>query len=270
MTDIQFSPYEVFSPSMNMAIDEYYLKFGTGINVRLYGWTPAAISIGRSQNVEQVVDIPFCAENGIPIVRRSTGGGAVYHKNDITYMVSAPISVFQDRSVVGMYKEIANHLLKTLKKIGIPCHFAGAVSPEERRNSLKQGLACFLLPSDYEILAQSRKLVGSAQHRESTRMLQHGSIAWNFDYEETAACLRTTSENLQERVASMNHFVPTLSVEAVQEALLQTLETAKFRIVRADSALSSVNQEKVIELMKDFPLQLGRQRNENSLRLKEN
>jgi len=95
MTDIQFSPYEVFSPSMNMAIDEYYLKFGTGINVRLYGWTPAAISIGRSQNVEQVVDIPFCAENGIPIVRRSTGGGAVYHKNDITYMVSAPISVLQ-------------------------------------------------------------------------------------------------------------------------------------------------------------------------------
>jgi lipoate-protein ligase A len=255
MTDIHFFPYEVFSPSMNMAIDEYYLKFGTGINVRLYGWTPAAISIGRSQNVEQVVDIPFCAENGIPIVRRSTGGGAVYHKNDITYMVTAPISVFQDRSVVGMYKEIANHLLKTLKKIGIPCHFAGAVSPEERKHGIKQGIPCFMLPSDYEILARDKKLVGSAQHREPIRMLQHGSIAWNFDYEETATCLRTTSENLQERVASMNHFVPTLSIEAVQEALLQTLETAEFRIVRADSALSSINREKVIELMEEFPLQ---------------
>ncbi len=240
---------------MNMAIDQYFLKFGTGISVRLYGWDPTAISIGYSQNAEQVVNLPFCAKNMIPVVRRSTGGGAVYHKNDITYMVSAPISVFQDRSVTGMYKEIANYLLKTLKKIGIPCHFAGAVSPEERRNGMKQGIACFLLPSDYEILAHDRKLVGSAQHRESTRILQHGSIAWRFDYEETASCLRTATESLKERVISLNHFLPDLSVETVRKTLLEILETEKHRIIQPGSVLSSINMEKVIELTKDFPLQ---------------
>lgn len=255
MTDIQFFPYEVFSPSMNMAIDEYFLAFGTGIAVRLYGWNPAAISIGHSQNAEQVLNLPFCTENSIPIVRRSTGGGAVYHKNDITYMFSAPISVFQDRGVVGTYKEIAGYLLKTLKKIGIPCHFAGTVSAEERRHGMKQGVACFLLPSDYEILAQNRKLVGSAQHRNSTRMLQHGSIAWRFDYEETGACLRSTTENLQERVASLNRFVPDLSIKEVQDALLETLKESKRRVIEKDPVLSAVNREKVFELMKDFPLQ---------------
>lgn len=257
MTDIQFFPYEVFSPSMNMAIDEYFLKFTTGIAVRLYGWSPAAVSIGHSQNVEQVVDLPFCTENSIPVVRRSTGGGAVYHKNDITYMVSAPISVFQDRSVVGIYKEIANHILKTLKKVGIPCHFAGIVSPEERKNSMKQGVACFLLPSDYEILARNRKLVGSAQHRDSTRMLQHGSIAWRFDYEETAACLRTTADNLRERVSSLNQFEPDLPIKSVQQALLETLEAGKPGIVDSGPVLSALNREKIFELMKNFPLQQG-------------
>ena len=255
MTDIRFFPFERFSPSMNMAIDEYFLKYGNGITVRLYGWQPAAVSIGHSQNMEQVVDLPFCAGQNIPVVKRSTGGGAVYHKNDITYMVSAPIAAFQDRSVVGMYKEIANYLLKTLKSIGIPCHFAGTVSPEERKNGMKQGVACFLLPSDYEILAKDRKLVGSAQHREGTRMLQHGSIAWHFDFEETARCLRTSPENLAERAASLDQFVPDLSIDTFQNALLKTLEGGKHRIIRDDSVQSFVNQEKVIELTKDFPVQ---------------
>ncbi|NOY23401.1 MAG: lipoate--protein ligase family protein [Acidobacteria bacterium] len=255
MTEIHFFPYETFSPTMNMAIDEYFLKFGSGIAVRLYGWNPPTISIGHSQDLEKVVNLSFCIENNIPVIRRSSGGGAVYHKNDITYMVSAPISVFQDHSVVGMYKEIANYLLKTLKRIGIPCHFAGTVSPEERRNGMKQGLACFLLPSDYEILAHDRKLVGSAQHRESTRMLQHGSIAWRFDYEETATCLCTTTESLKERVVSMNQFLPDLSIETVWKTFLETLETEKHRIVQPGSVLSSINMEKVIELTKDFPLQ---------------
>ncbi|RLE19203.1 MAG: hypothetical protein DRJ08_06730 [Acidobacteria bacterium] len=255
MTEIRFFPYEIFSPAMNMAIDEYFLNYGTGIAVRLYGWKPATISIGHSQKLEQVVNRPFCADNDIPIVRRSTGGGAVYHKNDITYMVSAPISVFQEHSVVGIYKEIANYLLNTLKKIGIPCHFAGTISPEERKNGMKQGIACFLLPSDYEILAKDKKLVGSAQHRDSTRMLQHGSIAWQFDYEETAACLRTRTDNLKERVASLNQFIPGLSVETVQNSLLETLKGNGRQLVEHDSVFSFVNREKVIELMEAFPLQ---------------
>ncbi|NOZ13429.1 MAG: lipoate--protein ligase family protein [Acidobacteria bacterium] len=255
MTETHFFPYEIFGPAMNMAIDEYFLKFGTGTIVRLYGWKPAAVSIGHSQKTEQVVNRPFCADNNIPIVRRSSGGGAVYHKNDITYMVSAPISVFQDRSVVGIYKEIANLLLKTLKKIGIPCHFAGTISPEERKNGMKQGIACFLLPSDYEILAKDKKLVGSAQRRESGRMLQHGSIAWRFDYEETATCLRTRTENLKERVSSLTEFVPGISVETLQNSLLESLKENSRQLVTHNSIFSFVNREKVIELMKGFPLQ---------------
>ncbi len=255
MTEIHFFPYEIFTPAMNMAIDEYFLKFATGIIVRLYGWKPAAVSIGHSQKTEQVANRPFCMDNEIPIVRRSSGGGAVYHKNDITYMISAPISIFQDRSVVGIYKEIATPLLNTLKKIGIPCHFAGTISREERKNGMKQGVACFLLPSDYEILAKNKKLIGSAQHRESGRVLQHGSIAWQFDYEETAACLRTRTESLKERVSCLREFDPDISIETVQNALLETLKENGHQLVEHDSPLSFVNREKVIELMKGFPLQ---------------
>ncbi len=255
MTDVRFFPYEIFSPSENMAIDEYFLKYGTGVEIRLYGWNPPAVSIGHSQLLRQVVALPFCEKKGIPIIRRHTGGGAVFHKNDITYMVSAPISVFKDSSVVGIYKEISGILLNALKKCGIPCHFAGTVSREERRNGMKQGVACFLLPSDYEILAANRKLVGSAQHRDTERILQHGSIAWRFDYKQTAACLGSVSETLEERVASIDRFVPDLSIETFQGRVLETLEEAHFRVSTFTSVFSVVNREKVIELMEAFPVQ---------------
>ncbi len=255
MTDLDFYPYQSFEPGMNMALDEYFLKYGTGIAVRLYGWNPGAVSLGKSQTIEQALDVPYCRNHDIPVVKRSTGGAAVYHKGDITYMVAAPLRAFKDSSVVGCYRDIARILLATFHHLGLSCRFAGRVSRVDRRNGLKSGIACFLLPSDYEIVSGGRKLVGNAQRRESGRLIQHGSIAWDFDYTETAALLRAPEESLREKVTAILDHHPDKTPSDLQAAMITTLKRAGFRVNLRGPVLDYVDRDKVFELLAAFPLQ---------------
>ena len=255
MTDIRFYPYQVFPPDLNMAIDEYFLLHGEGISVRLYGWEPGAVSLGHSQESEQAVDLDACRRHGIPIVRRSTGGAAVLHWQDITYMVSAPLSCFQDRSVVGVYREIATLLRETFIRLGLDCRFAGQVHAAERRKGMQSGVACFLLPSDYELIINGCKLVGSAQRRDVRRMMQHGSIAWQFDFPLTAEILRAPLPVLEQKVTSMERIKPGITVEDLTQALLETLPCNGHAVHKAPPVLEEIDGEKVFELRNSFPLQ---------------
>jgi len=79
-----------------MAIDEAIamarLKENTPNTVRLYRWSPSAVSIGYFQSIEKEVNLPACEEHGVDVIRRITGGGAVYHdyNGEITYSLVAP------------------------------------------------------------------------------------------------------------------------------------------------------------------------------------
>ena len=68
---------------MNMALDEAVSEFVAGgispPTIRFYTWTPSAVSIGYFQSLHDEVDVSRCMQQGIDIVRRRTGGGAVYH-----------------------------------------------------------------------------------------------------------------------------------------------------------------------------------------------
>ncbi len=255
MIELDFYPYQPFSPGMNMALDEYFLKYGTGIAVRLYAWEPGAVSLGKSQTLEQAVNVPYCRKHGIPVVRRSTGGAAVYHKGDVTYMVAAPLRTFKDSSVIGCYRDIARILLATFHHLGLTCRFAGTVSAINRRHGLKSGIACFLLPSDYEIVFEGRKLVGNAQRRESTRLIQHGSIAWDFDYTETAALLNAPEEKLKEKVTAVLDHHPHKTPFDLQTAMITTLKRNGFEVNLRGPVLDHIDRDKVFELLEAFPLQ---------------
>jgi len=255
MTDLDFYPYEPFEPAMNMALDEYFLKYETGIAVRLYGWAPGAVSLGKSQTIGQAVDVAYCRQHRIPVVRRRTGGAAVDHKGDVTYMVAAPLRAFTDSSVLGCYRDIARILLATFHQLGLSCRFAGTVNMTDRRNGLRSGIACFLLPSDYEIVSHGRKLVGNAQRRESGRLMQHGSIAWDFDYGETGALLRAPEEILRQKVTAVRDLDPDRTPSDLQQAMISTLNRNGFRVNLRGPVLDHVDRDKVFELLDTFPLQ---------------
>jgi lipoate-protein ligase A len=134
-------------------------------SLRLYCWNPPTLSIGRNQAREAIVD------RNVPVVRRPTGGKAVWHEHEVTYAVAAPIATFG--SLRTAYRDIHTRIAAALRSLGIDAVLAGdrpAVRPSDRPAS------CFALSVGGEILVKRRKLVGSAQVRRGDAFLQHGSI----------------------------------------------------------------------------------------------
>jgi lipoate-protein ligase A len=171
----------------NMSVDEELLaraQAGEKIPVlRFYSWNPPAVSIGRFQKIEDAVDADACKRHGFDIVRRITGGRAVLHHQELTYsIVSRTDNPLFPHTVLGTYKVIAAGLLAGLKNLGIQ---AEMVSRSDRHAHLvKKGSkdpACFSSPSWYEIVVNSKKIIGSAQRRLSGAFLQHGSVLIGYD-----------------------------------------------------------------------------------------
>ncbi len=183
----------------NMAIDEKLLHNCTMPTLRVYGWRPAAISVGSNQNIAADVNVPFCAAHNIPIVRRITGGKAIFHDDEITYSFIVPQRQgLLPNDITASYRVIASALLIALKKIGI--------AAEIKKQSEKNPTAlCFNSTNWYELTAVGKKISGSAQRRMNGNILQHGSILISCDYEKNAALFLTpaTAAELQNHITSI-------------------------------------------------------------------
>lgn len=174
----------------NMAVDEAVLESYTVADgpvaptLRLYGWRPAALSLGRFQGAEGSQNPTFLRENGIDLVRRPTGGSAVLHEFERTYAVTARLrSTPFSGSVLETYRQVAGALCAALHRIGVD---AQARPPEEPGARRSRDAACFGTPSAHEISVGGRKLVGSAQLRRCGAFLQHGSILLRSDPDRLA------------------------------------------------------------------------------------
>lgn len=171
----------------NMRIDEKLLRDAQQAEalpvLRFYTWDPPAVSLGRFQRTEQAVHEEACRRLGFDIVRRVTGGRAVLHNHELTYAVISPErNPLFPRDVIGTYKVIAAGLLAGFRNLGIPAEMvtrSGCHSTLVEKNSREA--ACFSSPSWYEIVAQGKKVAGSAQRRVAGAFLQHGSILLSYD-----------------------------------------------------------------------------------------
>jgi len=176
----------------NMAVDEALLDTAieTGRpTVRLYGFRPAALSLGRSQIAASAHDPRFLREQGIDLVRRPTGGLAVLHEHERTYAVVGPLDREPFREgVIATYRSIARALESGLRTFGVAAVARDRGSaPDPRRPA--GGAACFATTMTHEIVVAGRKLVGSAQLRRRRAFLQHGSILLRSDPERLARAL---------------------------------------------------------------------------------
>jgi lipoyl(octanoyl) transferase len=146
--------------------------------VRLYGFQPACLSLGRMQPPGDV-DTEACARDGVDVVRRPSGGRAVLHDQEVTYSVVCRSSdpVFGGR-VLESCARIHNAVAAGLALLGVPTQ-PRALPADIRRDARESaGVAdCFARPAAHELLdVRGRKLVGSAQARRGGALLQHGSV----------------------------------------------------------------------------------------------
>jgi lipoyl(octanoyl) transferase len=148
----------------------------------IYSWRRPTLSFGRNQRARGRYDLQLLAERGVDVVRRPTGGRAILHHREITYSVAAPVCA--QESLRDAYGRINAILLDGLDSLGVSALIAGA----SESAPLKPGSApCFEQPSEGEITAGGRKLVGSAQWRGTSAFLQHGSILVEDDQTELAS-----------------------------------------------------------------------------------
>lgn len=168
-----------------MALDELLMvaaRRGT-LTLRLYGWDPPCLSFGRNQTARGWYDPEEAGRRQIDVVRRPTGGRAVYHHREITYCVAAPVSLWG--GLRDGYARINQALGRGLRSLGVPLD--EALAPRSARGARPAraprplARACFRDPLSGEITSAGRKLIGSAQWRLDGALLQHGSILLHDD-----------------------------------------------------------------------------------------
>ena len=173
----------------NMAIDSAILaaveQGEAPPTLRLYSWDPPCLSLGYSQAYSDV-DLHQLSANGWDLVRRPTGGRAILHTDELTYAVIGPKS---DPRLAGnlmdSYQHISRALFEALSQMGLPVEVHAGKNPEAHHQPV-----CFENPSDFEITANGRKIIGSAQARKKTGLLQHGSLPLIGDLTRITKTLR--------------------------------------------------------------------------------
>ncbi len=187
-------------PYMNMAIDEALTSkcidsedWTTAI--RFYTWKETSCSIGYFQKMKDVLKAPDSKR--IPVVRRPTGGGIVYHGNDITFSIVKRRFQSRQENITSFYKLIGESLLRGLESLGFTCTFylpeeASHRSAQERKplnDCHTQQSFCSVTPAKYDIMIAGSKVAGYAARKSQGAVLCQGYLdvykRWNEQYKDS-------------------------------------------------------------------------------------
>lgn len=172
------------SGAWNMALDSALLRAAEtdGLcTLRLYAWDPPTLSFGRNEPALRRYDRSAIAARALAVVRRPTGGRAVWHDREVTYAVAAPAAVFG--SLRQSYREIHAMLAEALAALG-----AHVLLAADRPAAGVGAGACFASAAGGEVIAAAGgKVVGSAQVRGDGAFLQHGSVLLTAGQDVVAA-----------------------------------------------------------------------------------
>jgi len=203
----------------DLAILEAVAQRAVPPTVRLYGWSPPCLSLGRHQPTE-AADLDFCRHRGIDVVRRPTGGRAVLHDVELTYATVASLGEGRlPRNLQQAYRVICAGLVKACRRLGIEAE----LTPGEVNLQLlgpRSVVPCFKAPAGGEVVVRGRKLIGSAMRRYQGTILQHGAVLLDWDGELQAGAVGLADDS------SLRPFVTTVAAELGRIPPLGTLREA--------------------------------------------
>lgn len=177
-------PYSENDAFMNMAIDEAVsesVAAGGPPTIRFYGWNPSAISIGYFQSMKKEVDGERCGLEGVDVVRRRTGGGAVYHdrSGEVTYSVIGKEEMFP-KDIIASYRLICGWVMDALVLLDMKPEFK---------------------PIN-DIIVNGKKISGNAQTRRGGVLLQHGTVLYSVDVDRMFSLLKVSDEKIKDKMIS--------------------------------------------------------------------
>lgn len=226
----------ISAPAENMALDEALLTSAcrSGVPVlRLYGWSPATVSIGFAQKVTEALNLEEIAKRNLAWIRRPTGGRAVLHDMEVTYSVSVPASTpLYQLGLAASYEYLCHPIIMALQYLGIHA----VLSPHSSAGFISA--SCFTAPGTTDILVNHRKIVGSAQVRSRDGFLQHGSIVLKQNLETLFAVVRTPEDEPAIAARRAARFTTSVSDEAGRTVSFQEMVVA---LIRGFSSADDVN-----------------------------
>ena len=166
--------YKEYNGADNMRIDSELLEDAVKTQstepiLRFYGWIPACVSLGRNQT-EEHINIDYCKQNNIDIVRRVTGGRGLLHDDEVTYSFVCPTSFLDGgESIIKSYKEISSALMEGLKSLGIEAELG---NKKQRSAAFDY---CMSLSTGADLCHNGQKIIGSAQYIHQNYILHNQS-----------------------------------------------------------------------------------------------
>ena len=228
----------------NMAVDEALMKLSKVPTLRFYTWKPTAVSLGYFQSIKDI-DLAFCKKNKIDVVRRITGGKAVFHDMEITYS----FIIDEDKvpkSVVGSYKKISNSVLMALRNLGIDAEF--------NENVIKtKSPVCLNNPSWYEIIVNGKKIAAAAQTRKNKKLLQHGPILIDIEYNKLCSVFKNNKNLINKtnkKIISINQFKKNINQKQLKKELKKGFED-NFKVKFKEDVLTKEENILIKKLIKD-------------------
>ncbi|MFX1511061.1 MAG: biotin/lipoate A/B protein ligase family protein [Promethearchaeota archaeon] len=234
-------PLKRGKPAENMAIDETILEARrhnlVPNTLRFYQWQPSTASIGRNQSIKDEIDVEFAKKNNIAVIRRISGGGAVFHdtQGELTY--SIVIGDIPRINAEETYNYLSSGIQRGLSKLGLKVTFDKIHCPS--------------------LFVQGRKISGNAQARRGNTLLQHGTILINYNPELMYKVLRVPPGKTQKGIIrSVFQHVTTISRELEIKATIKTVyqamvegftETLERNLI--EGTLIEWEQQKIQELL---------------------
>lgn len=211
-------------PQINLAIEEYLLqRVILPDDILLFYINEPSIIIGRNQNTIEEINQPVVMERGLKVVRRLSGGGAVYH--DLNNLNFSFIMRGANEEIAN-FKKFTAPVVRALVEMGVPAEMSG-------RN---------------DILVDGRKVSGNASYRTSKGLVSHGTLLFNSDLGHLTDALRVKPgkieskgiKSVRSRVANISEFLPApLTVLEFRQKLLESIfqgsdPIPQYRLAEAD------------------------------------
>lgn len=217
----------------NMALDEAlssHVRAGKScITLRFYGWRNPAVSLGKFQSLQQV-DLLYCTDNGIPVIRRPTGGRGILHIDELTYSFSASNEETFAGGLFQSYHQLGIAFESAFKSTGIDVK----MNFNKRAKITVKSPLCFKSISYGEITFNGKKIIGSAQRRWKNGFLQQGSIPFSVDYQAIKRIFSIYDDSTIDNIIGIRNLVNDFNPDILKVNIKRALEDA-FNITFVDS-----------------------------------
>lgn len=235
----------------NMAVDEAIFittkEKNLSPTLRFYRWRPSAVSIGYAQNVGEEVNLKERKRLKMDVVRRYTGGGAIFHDDELTYSFISKTDGYQHfDDLLASYKQVCWGIIKGLSELGISVKF------REVRNKLssREKVPCFMANSKHDLMVNEKKVLGNAQRRTKEVFLQQGSLPLSYNF-NLINRIFPGSNGFKNRATSISEILDQeISLEEIKEKLLFGF-TSHFSVNFKEGTLSEEEQSLARKLFKE-------------------